>query len=363
MNREDALIDFKSKMTEKYITKYNMLLIDTYNNNKTKIHDMIFQAIKSIIDKGMLHFNFTKNKIAMFQFEILRTDILNESFKITLHGYNSYWYLDENPVYDYVDFKFLFKPLIELRKELETEMKVYIGKINKYDVQNILFTVAIEFFNNMSSDVRKWLWNLDDNEWIKVQCINEFYKVRWGEYQGKSEIVFAMDHIKKDTKDFLQLGKQDEHKKPYVYSVWRESIINNCKINDRNMLFVNFKESSLEKVEFVLCKMISAQFENCNMNETSFIDTILAGTSFCKANLSKCSFEKSNLFGSDFSNSYLNNVNFNKCNLSKSIFVNATIENVSFENADVSDAIFSSKSVPYLHLTPEQLQTIYISEA
>lgn len=52
--------------------------------------------MKSLISKAN-EIKEEEKKIAVFQFELLRINILNESYKILIHGYNSSWYLDTKP--------------------------------------------------------------------------------------------------------------------------------------------------------------------------------------------------------------------------------------------------------------------------
>lgn len=362
MNREEAIKDFKNKKAKQFVDECDKLLTELFDKNRDKIKEILMQSLENIVKKAEISHKRKEDRITTFQIEILRTEILTESFKICVHGYNIFGYLDESPICEYVNLKFLFEPLMQLKEKLEKEKKIYIGKINSYDIQNMLLKIAVEFYISLANEVRQWLWNLEECEWIKNECVNNFYQIRWGEYHGKSEIVFAMDNRKKSSADFLQLKTQEEAKMPFVYTVWKDSILNNCEIKNRNMLFISFKGSILEQIKFLGCKMLSSQFDNSNIKKCSFEESILIASSFKKSQLDLCSFQRTNLFGVDFSNAKLTNINFNNSNLAKTNFINVEVENLSFENADVSDAVFSSKVVPFLHLSPEQLQTIYIME-
>ena len=71
-------------------------------------------------------------------------------------------------------------------------------------------------------------------------------------------------------------------------------------------------------------------------------------------------FDNSDLSFGNVVNSNFYKVSFKKCNLSNADFSNAQFEEVNFQGADLSNTIFSREDIPFLHLSPEQLQDILI---
>ena len=83
---------------------------------------------------------------------------------------------------------------------------------------------------------------------------------------------------------------------------------------------------------------------------------------FEDSKLRRMEFRRCNLEGIRLSNCTLTDCSFEDCNLYGADFTTCTFERVSFHNADLAEAIFPAFSVPFLHLTPEQLQTIQLAK-
>lgn len=357
MNREEAIIDFKENkakaLSEIAIDEFT----DIFVNNIEEIKGILMSGLKKLITK----WNKERNEeLVVVQYELLRTMILNESYIIYIHGYNSTWYLDDNSIVYELNLKFLFEPFIKLKEALIKEKKIYMGKINNYDIQEIIFEKVLEAFKGMSDIVRKFFWDLDEDKWINENLKTPFYVIKWNEYQSESEILFAMDHREKSNEDMLEILKKNKEKAPFTYSVWKNSKFNDLDLTDNPMLFINFKGSTFENVIFKECDILRAQLKGCTFINCDFSNTRLAGTSFENVIIDNCTFE----------NSFMPNVNFKGANLRKVKFINADLRNVDFTevefsevdflNANVEESVFDLDKVPYLHLSSEQLQTIYI---
>ncbi|OOM76180.1 hypothetical protein CLPUN_27930 [Clostridium puniceum] len=361
MNRQEALEHFKANVSENLVKEYRLKFEEYFEENEEKVKKLLIDGMKKLIKKAK-EFDETEKdyKIGVFQFELLRINILNESYKIFAHGYNSLWYLDKDSIYEEIDLKFLFELFIDLKEKLIKEKKIYMGKVNKYDIQEIIFNLAVECYNDISISIRSWFWNLDEEPWMKENFIETFYTVKWSEYQGKSEILFAMDNRQKDINELLELKKQPEEKHPFVYTVWKDSKLEVGDLTKQNMLFINFKGSRLKEINFSESYIIKGQFKAAKIQHCEFENSKLGGASFENAIIQDSNFRSAECIGVDFSNSELSYVDFTNAKLKKSAFIGAKLKNVSFEGADVEDAVFSEKDIPFIHLTSEQLQTIYI---
>ena len=361
MNREQAIEHYKEKVSDKLLKEYQEIFRENFINNEQNTKNIIINAMKTIINKAQLNKETYKDyKLSVFQFELLRVNIIDESYKIFIHGYSSLWYLDENSVYEFIELKFLFEPFIELKQKLLEGKKVYLGKVNKYDIQKIIFEVVAKSFNDISEVVREWLWNLDEEQWINNPLVDDFYIVKWSEYQGNSETVFAMNNQEKTINDMLEIKKESKDKEPFIYTVWKNSSLCDAKFDQENMIFINFKGSSLKKINFIKTNMVKAQFKDADIKECKFEEDILICTSFEQAKLTDCNFENSDLRNTDFQNAKIRNTSFKNTNLQDSYFAFAEFKNVSFDEANLEGAVFKAEDIPFLHLTSKQLQTIYI---
>lgn len=361
MNRQEALEHFKENIVKNLIDECKAKFQENFRENEEKVKALIIDGMKKLINgaKNLKELD-REYKIAVFQFELLRINILNESYKIFAHGYNSLWYLDENSLYEEIDLKFLFEPFIKLKEKLIKEKKIYMGKVNNYDIQEVIFSLASESYMAISESARNWFWNLDEEEWIQESSVEEFYTVKWSEYQGKSETLFAMDNREKDVNELLELKKKQQEKLPFVYTVWKNSILEQGDLTKQNMLFINFKGSSLKKIDFSGSDIWRGQFKATKIKDCEFKSSKLLGSSFENAVIEDSNFNSADCMGVDFSKSELSYVDFSNANLKGSIFTNTKFKKVSFEGANVEEAVFSEQDIPFIHLTSEQLQTIYI---
>ena len=380
MNREEALEDFNKNAAYDLVLKCKKEFEKNFNDNEEKTALLLIDAIKKLNKKAIENRNVVDNyTLGVLQFELLRSNILNESYKIHLHGYNSLWYLDDNSIYEEIDLKFLFKPFENLRKELIENSRKYIDRVNIYDIQKIIFDAVSDSYMGMSKAVREYLWDLDEEEWINEMLLSDFYIIKWSEYKGKGETVFAMDMRKKTTEDLENMKKE---KKSFIYSVWRNSCLENADLSKRDLLFINFKESALKNLDFSSSNIISGEFKSAKITKCNFEKARVVGTELSQSDIKECKFKECDLRSSDFNtsilndvdfsssdmsisnfvNSKLNNVSFKGCNLLNSDFTNAVFENVSFQDADLKDSIFSRKDIPFLHLSPEQLQDVFIGD-
>lgn len=362
MNREESLKDFKENVAKNLIEKrkneFEKILVENEDILRVKLINKIKDLgikVKEVQEKDKDY------KIVVIQIELLRINVLKENYKIWVHGYNNKWYLDEDSIYEELDLKFLFNPFIELKKELIKAKKVYIGKINNYDVEELIFETVAQCYKNMSQKARAWLWNLDENQWINEGSFSDIYIVKWSEYRSDSETIFAMDKREKIREQLLELKNVPKEKLPFVYSVWRKSSFQDIELDEEAMLFINFKESNLKNISFTSGLLIMSQFKDTKIKNCNFKSSKLIGASFENSALEKCNFDEADVKGVNFKNVKLKDITFKNSDLRGAAFIEATLENVVFEGADVTEAIFSEQQVPFLHLTPEQLQTIYIS--
>lgn len=380
MNRTEALDDFNKKIVNDLLLKYKREFKENFINNERKFALLLIDSIKKLNEKAIKNREVIENySIGVLQFEFLRSNLLNDNFKIHLHGYNNLWYLDEHSIYEEIDLKFIFSPFIDLKKELIEKSKIYLGKINIYDIQKIIFDAAFNSYMEISQTVREYLWDLDEEEWIQDILFSDFYIIKWGEYKGNSETVFAMDSREKKAEDIEKLKKE---KKSFIYSVWRKSTLENIDLSKEDLLFINFKESSLKNSDFSESNIISGELKDTKIQSCDFSKAKVIGTTLAKSIIKESDFKDCDLRSSDFNNtmieevefdnsdlsignfvnSNLYKVSFKNCNLSNADFSKAQFEEVNFQGADLSNTIFSREDIPFLHLSPEQLQDILIEE-
>lgn len=134
MNREESLKEFKEKVVKTLEEESISVFEKKFKDDEEKVKEIIINGMKSLISKA----NEIKEekKIAVFQFELLRINILNESYKILIHGYNSSWYLDTKSIYEEIDLRFLFETFITFKEKLIKEKEFIWVKLMTMTFKN-----------------------------------------------------------------------------------------------------------------------------------------------------------------------------------------------------------------------------------
>lgn len=342
LKKIDALNNFKDTIVQKAVKKYTCKFEENFDIHLDKVKNLILQSLIKLISN--YNKKFEENyKITVFQFEMLKSNILNESFMVNLYCYNEKWCFENEMMIDEIDFKFLFSPFIEMKKELSREIELYDGIINSYDVENIVIDVVKEIFVNISQFVRFWLIQIEDDLSIKENLKSPFYLVKWSECESISDSILSLD--KK-----LHVINKDLKEVDMDYSLKNESIKN------LDMIFIDLEDNKFEKVDFSQSDILRGHLNNCYFKDCRFYNSRLSGTILKNAIIENCNFENASLVNVDFSNTKLNNVKFKNCDLSDSIFLGATFESVDFENVEIENALFTARDIANIHinLTAEQ---------
>ena len=134
MKREEALAKFCEE-EQNYIDGIKAGFLVKIQENANDIADClqkVFSDIRTAVEeKG-------KKDIMFIHFSILRIDFLNHIYRFLAQVMDARWYMDTAPV----EVTFLlgdcFSAFTEARKKLELDSKKYMGKVNRYDIDNLL---------------------------------------------------------------------------------------------------------------------------------------------------------------------------------------------------------------------------------
>ena len=112
-------------------------------------------------------------------------------------------------------------------------------------------------------------------------------------------------------------------------------IFENCTFKSCNLTSVNVKNTKLDQISFIDCKMIGILFYDCNDFIFSiFINQcILDYSSFYKMNLRNCKFQKSSLQSVDFELSDLQKLILDNCNLEQANFNQSNLIQTDFRTS------------------------------
>lgn len=379
MNREEALVDFKKNVAGRLISDYKKEFENNINKNENKIFDLLVDSIVKLNDKVGKIREIKKDYLVKYiEFELLRTNILDDSFIIFVHGYDEKWYLDENCTYQEINLQFLFEPFIRLKDVLKKEKKRYVGKINDYDIQNIIFNIVRDCYYGMENMIKENFFDFDENNIEKDLFLAEHYYIKWTEYMDQnSKIVFSMDYKKKGTENLKAYIKQ-----PYVYPLFINSSLDKYKMQKQDMYYANFKGSSLSEINIGSCKMPRCIFAKTHLKDCYFDNDVITGGVFknaklenvvfdncdlcaCNFNFTDCyglTFNNCNLDNASFYKVSLSNISFDKCSMNQINFVDSNFKEMNFNGSNLKEALFCKDVIPYINISSQQLQDIYIWE-
>lgn len=320
MTRQEALTCFTT-YTHEVLDDYKMYFWENLQKQSIKLKEVILEAFAKLREEvEKAH----KDEIVHFQFSLLRIDIMARQYTVLLHAYDVSWYLDENPIMVKLDISFLFEELNKRWDKLISEGKKYVGKINQYDILNRVFDEVMAVNGLIAHLLRFTLKDIEDNEDFKAIPKCDLWVIRWGTYRDESEIIIQVDRYPKTQEDWEEAIKlSEEREDQLVCSYWYTGSFKGGSLKEKQLYFITFEKCQLEGLDFSGVAALGGKFKACELKD--------------------CSFKGALLKNSDFRESHF--------------------ENVDFEGADLTEAIFSDVDVPYLHLSPTQLQDIQIERS
>lgn len=262
-----------------------------------------------------------KEYVCFLYFSVLKTDLLRRKYRVLLHGLDMRWYLDDEPAEVYVDADELFAPFDSLWNALEEANRGYGGTVNNYDIQNLLFN-ELHLIDSMICQILRYRLRDWEEKGIFDKVVRSpYWLLKWGEYRDRAEFIIQTDRVEKPASAWKEeLTKTAHSPENMIFSYWYKGNCQGKNPKDLDMRFITFEE----------CIVKDIKFEHCNME----------GSRFPKSKISGCRFDGCNLCGADF----------RKC----------SFENTSFAGAELKAAIFPAESIPFLDISAEQFQVIYV---
>lgn len=317
MTRQEALQKFHEEEME-YLEEKKLQFYKGLQQQAEELSGVIRDAFKELKEEVL---RLEKEKIMFFHFSLLRVDLLREEYRFFVQAFDARWYMDSEPAETTFSLTFLFSILEEIKKKLTLDAGKYMGKINRYDISELLQNSAMEWNQILAGELRFLFRDIEENKDFSEIPKLETWGIYWGEYRDASELIAFVDREKKDQKDWeraLRLSKDQEE--ALISKYWFSMDVKDSDGSGKYFLF--------------------NEFENCTLTQISFDDSNLSGSRFKNCTIKECSFHNAVIRQADF--------------------VNCKWENNDFAGADLTSSIFLEKDIPYLHMEPEQLQTILI---
>lgn len=299
--------------------------------------------------------------IRVLQFQIMRTDLYQKKYRIEVCGYNKKWYLDEERTTAYVDIEFLFEPFKELEKVLSQDYLKYMGAVSQYDIDNIVNEFFLSCYNRSASSIRKDFLLFD--EWLlqNKKSYRKPYRVMWGDYKGRADILFYQDKIGKSNEELLKACEEDKKEGHQLFS-FVGSDLKKIRLEKEKFAYLNMKKSTLEEVIF----------EKCDFGESLFMESIMDWCTYADNRMYGCNFSNVKGYQLDFHGASITNTVFTGMELRKGNFCGAELvgidfqdcklEECNFQNATLTMVDLRAKTLEGIDLTGAKLEQVYIYE-
>lgn len=319
VTRDEALELFQQE-EQSHIEAARTSFVDYLMNNLDPLRETVIKGISELAEQIKEQ---KKTDLVFFYFSLLKIDVLRRKYTISLLAQDNGWYLDKKSVEITFSLDFLFEPLNTLWDHLATNSKVYVERINSYDVQDIILAELDVYNKTIANVLRFLLRNLEQEPCFIEIPKAENWEVRWGEYRDETQLLYQVDRAPKSLKEWKkEWRKVNQEADRLVFSCWYQGRFSQFDCSGLDLKYITFEQCNLSQFNFNGADLISAKFNR----------TTIAQTSFIGANL-----QDANFLGS----------NFNE---------------VDFTDADVTHAFFSEESLDSLDLTPEQLAVILVVE-
>lgn len=319
MNREKAMGRYKEEV-EVMLREYRIHMAKHIQERAEDLESMVKGAMDELGSRMEAQ---QKEYVSFLFISALKTDLIQRNYQFLLHAMDLRWYLDDESIEVYFSAGALFEPWEQLWDRLIEKSHAYRGAVNLYDIQHILFGELEVMDAVIALILRYQLRDWEKKGIFSKVTLPPYWLLKWGEYRDQMEFILHTDRGEKDESVWKGELKKAVHKpETMVFSYWYRVAYRDYTMKELDMRFMVFEESNLEGMAFHGCNLEGARFSKCTMTD--------------------CSFEGCRLWGADFTG--------------------CTLKGVSFQNADLTNAILPAPSLPFLNLTPEQLQLIGLAQ-
>lgn len=317
MTRQEALERFKKE--EKQLVEQAKQQFWAHLQEQTielaEVLKQVFYSVREEVER------LEKEKIMYLYFSLIRIDVQEQNYNVMVQAMDARWYMDTEQASITFSIDFLFSIFNPLRSQMLEDSRKYLGKINSYDIGHMVQDLVMECNGLLAHQLRFMLRDIEQNHDFSAIPKEDVWYIRWGEYRDNSEIVSCVDRVAKDQLAWDRAVRKTEDKEDtLVAGYWYDTEIKDSECQGKAMYFIQFENCSLTNVSFDCSNLTGARFRNCRLKGCSFQKSILRQTEF-----TGCTWEANR-----------------------------------FAEADLTNAVFMEQEIPFVHLEPDQLQTILV---
>lgn len=317
MKREEALLKFREEEQD----FMNEVKARFLTNIQEKAPDIAVRLQQVFTDLRRAVEEKEKKDIMFIHFSMLRVDFLKQTYGFLAQAMDIKWYMDMEPAEVMFSLEDYFVVFNEIREKLELDSRSYMGKINRYDIDNLMLEAGMDCNLMLANMLRFVFRDIEENQDFKAIPKLKTWGIRWGEYRDASEMIACADREKKNQRDWNRaLRETKDNEGRLVSTFWYEAELQGSDCSGKALCFIQFENCTLQNMNFERADLVGARFKNCTLSSCSFQGAMLRQT----------------------------------------IFEGCKWEQCDFQAADLTECIFFEDDIPFLHLDAEQLQAILI---
>lgn len=345
MTRTEALRHFNENEVAESCNQTLLALDKFYHEHREELVPDFLESMGRLCRKiKQIQEKKVKGKIGFIHYSMLRTAIIDQSYRYLTEAHDRSWYLDTvECMADYnADWAFGF--LNSLAKELERKRRVYFNRIIASDIQKIVLRQAERFNCYVVKLIRHGMNQAELlPEFREIDKEPEF-EVRVGEYFDLNEIVYKQDTREKNSqtvKRWLERKLDNE----YAYEALQRLDLSNGRYEGIDLRYADLRGSRLSGADLSGSVLVGTRFDKGHLEKANLSNAIVYEANFSGCNLQGASLAEvegaSGLPDGVWQRPGFDGVNFNGADLKGADLTGANLKGADFRGADLAGVNFN----------------------
>ncbi len=209
-------------------------------------------------------------EFAYFYFSLLRCDLTKRKYTILFQAQDEKWFLDPEPVEWSFRADYIFAGFNEVWDMLLDKQKYYVGKLNVYDVDNMVRETIMECCLMAGDLLRFYFRDVEEMPEFIAAKKQAVWQIYWGEYRGESVLVAQADREPKTENQWLKAVRDDKEGSELKESYWYQAELSQGNCEKKDLSFAVFEDCVLKKLMFKEAILAGARFKNCRIENCDF---------------------------------------------------------------------------------------------
>lgn len=254
MDRKTALRQFQEEQSP-LLKQYRDNCIRRFQQNAEELAVNVRKAFSLLPDKQFTYFYFS----------LLRCDLTKRKYTILFQAQDERWFLDPEPVEWSFRADSIFAGFNEVWDMLLDKQKYYVGKLNAYDVDNMVREAIMECCLMAGDLLRFYFRDVEEMPEFIAAKKQAVWQIYWGEYRGESVLVAQADREPKTENQWLKAVRDDKEGSELKESYWYQAELSQGNCEKKDLSFAVFEDCVLKNLMFKEAILAGARFKNCRI--------------------------------------------------------------------------------------------------